>query len=130
MIKSFFVVLILAVLAPTAAFADAAADLRKTCTEAMNADPKLADDVVRIAEEKRAQKIDDELILNDRCTLKLHQDAQDRIAKNERHVILAYAAMWLVAVGFVVFLWRRQQALKAEIAQLRRDLDAAAKEPT
>jgi hypothetical protein len=33
--------------------------------------------------------------------------------------------MWIVAAAFVIFLWRRQQALKLEIAHLRRDLKAA-----
>jgi len=42
-------------------------------------------------------------------------------------VILAYAAMWLLSVGFVLFLWRRQQGLRVEIGQLRRDLEAASK---
>jgi CcmD family protein len=40
-------------------------------------------------------------------------------------VIYAYAAMWIIAAGFVVFLWRRQRGLEAEIEHLRRDLDAA-----
>jgi CcmD family protein len=44
-------------------------------------------------------------------------------------VILAYAAMWVIAAGFVLFLWRRQQALRSEIERLRRDLDAAAGPP-
>jgi hypothetical protein len=65
---------------------------------------------------------------NDDVIKKAHEDADYHIEKNERHVVLAYAAMWLIAAGFVVFLWRRQQALKLEIAQLRKDLDAAAKE--
>lgn len=58
---------------------------------------------------------------------KQHEDAGTAIAKNEKHVLLAYAAMWLLSAAFVLFLWRRQQALKTEIAQLRRDLEAAAK---
>ena len=60
-------------------------------------------------------------------TKQQHEDAAHSIAKNERHVILAYAAMWLLAAGFVLFLWRRQQGLQAEISRLRRDLEAAAK---
>ena len=59
--------------------------------------------------------------------LGMKREAAAEIAKNEKHVILAYAAMWLVAAGFVLFLWRRQQALKIEIANLRRDLATAAK---
>jgi len=57
-----------------------------------------------------------------------HEKAALVIAKNEKHVILAYAAMWVIAAAFLMFLWRRQQALKGEIAQLKSDLDAAVKD--
>ena len=50
------------------------------------------------------------------------------ILKNEAHVIYAYAAMWLLAAAFLLFVWRRQQGLRTEIAQLRADLAAAAKD--
>ena len=65
-----------------------------------------------------------ELVAN---TKRQHEAAAMAIAKNEKHVVLAYAAMWLLSVGFVLFLWRRQQGLRTEIAQLRRDLEAASK---
>lgn len=93
-------------------------DARKLCTDAMNADPQFAAAIVKVADEKAAAK-------RDADTLATHQDAVARVQKNERHVIYAYAAMWIVAAAFVLFLWRRQQALNAEIATLRRDLDAA-----
>lgn len=95
-----------------------AAALRKTCTDAMNADPAFATSIAATVDKQIDQK-----------TIDAHTQAAAQIAENERHVILAYAAMWILAVLFVVFLWRRQQALKTEIAQLRKDLDAAAKEP-
>ncbi|HET7505436.1 MAG TPA: hypothetical protein VFK02_30660 [Kofleriaceae bacterium] len=94
-------------------------DARKACTAAMNADPKFAAEIVRVADEKAA-------IERDKDTLATHQEAAQRVQKNERHVIYAYAAIWIVAAAFVIFLWRRQQALKTEIAHLRRDLEAAA----
>lgn len=100
------------------AAAQPADDARKQCTAAMNADPKFAAEIVRIADETAAQK-------RDADTVAAHKDAEYHIQKNERHVIYAYAAMWIVAAGFVIFLWRRQQALTAEILQLRRELDAA-----
>lgn len=56
-----------------------------------------------------------------------HENAAKAIAKNEKHVVLAYAALWVLAAGFLLFLWRRQQALKTEIANLKRDLEAATK---
>lgn len=104
--------------------------LRKTCAAAMMQDPSFADSIIRKAEIQLKDKVEREQVLNDVCILSQHKEAQADIAKNERHVIMAYAAMWLVAAGFVLFLWRRQQALKTEIAQLRRDLDAATKDAT
>lgn len=92
---------------------------RAQCTAAMNADPKFAAEIVKIADDAAALRRDAE-------TVNAHNDANANIQKNERHVIYAYAAMWIIAAGFVIFLWRRQQALQAEIAQLHRDLDAAA----
>ena len=87
------------------------AELRKICADAMNADATFAEAIAKTVNEE---------------TLRQHLNAGKAIAKNERHVILAYAAMWLVAAGFVLFLWRRQQGLKIEIERLRRDLDKAA----
>jgi hypothetical protein len=104
--------------APPAAPADVAG-ARAQCTAAMNADPKFEAEIVKIADEKAALK-------RDADTLAAHTEAYARVQKNERHVIYGYAAMWIIAAGFVIFLWRRQQALQAEIVQLRRDLDAAA----
>ncbi len=91
--------------------ADAAA-LRKTCTDAMNKDPSFATSIVKVANEETALA---------------HMHAADDIARNEQHVIGAYAAMWIAAVIFLVFLWRRQQGLKSQIDRLTRDLDAAIK---
>jgi hypothetical protein len=107
-------------LAPPTAAAPAG-DARAQCTAAMNADPKFAAEIVKIADEKAALQRDQE-------TLAAHNDAYFHIQKNERHVIYAYAAMWIIAAGFVIFLWRRQQALVLEIGQLRRDLEAAAED--
>jgi len=104
--------------APPAASGDAAS-ARAQCTAAMNADPKFEAEIVKIADEKAALK-------RDADTLAAHTDAYAHVQKNERHVIYGYAAMWIIAAGFVIFLWRRQQGLQAEIVQLRRDLDAAA----
>ncbi len=95
----------------------ALSDARKACTDAMNADPEFAKSIVLTADKNI-----------DARTLEAHQKAAAQIAENERHVIYAYAAMWIIAALFVVFMWWRQQGLKAELAQLRRDLDAATKE--
>ncbi|MCE9658813.1 MAG: hypothetical protein K8R60_09660 [Burkholderiales bacterium] len=92
-----------------------AAALRQTCTDAMNADTTFANDIIRQVNEETALK-------------RIH--AGDKIAKDERQVILAYAAMWIAAVGFLVFLWWRQRGLEKQIAQLEQDLAAATKAAT
>jgi hypothetical protein len=107
--------------AQTEPSAQTSADARKACSAAMNADPAFAAEIVKVADERAQVKRDED-------TVKAHVDANFHVQKNERHVIYAYAAMWIVAAGFVVFLWRRQQALKTEIANLRRDLEAAAED--
>ena len=107
--------ILLLVLWPMWASADPTpAELRQTCAAAMNANPGFADEIVKTINEKTAFK---------------HAQAADEIAMNERHVILAYAAMWVVAALFLIFLWRRQQALRAELLRLQKDLDAAIAEP-
>jgi hypothetical protein len=89
---------------------------RQACADAMNADPEFAKSIVSTVDKQIDQK-----------TIDAHVAAANQIAENERHVIFAYAAMWILAVIFIVFMWRRQQALKTELVQLRKDLDAAAK---
>lgn len=88
------------------------AAMRKTCADAMNADPTFAQSIVETINADTARQ---------------HAKAADAIAKNEKHVLGAYAAMWVLAAAFLIFMWRRQQKLSGEIAQLKRDLEAAAK---
>jgi hypothetical protein len=90
------------------------AQARQACADAMNAYPDFAIDIVDKINNQTAQE---------------HIDAADKIARNEKHVILAYGAMWVVAAAFVIFLWTRQRALQEEILRLRNDLAAAAKDP-
>jgi len=106
---------------PAAAPVPSAADARNACSAAMNADPAFAAEIVKVADERAALK-------RDADTVAAHVDANQKIQRNERHVIYAYAAMWVIAAAFVMFLWRRQRALESEIVHLRRELDAAAGE--
>ena len=99
------------------ATAQPADEARKACTEAMNKDPEFAKSIISTIDKQIDQK-----------TIDAHMDAVKHIQKNEKHVIYAYAAMWIIAALFVAFLWMRQQALKTEIAQLRKDLEVAARE--
>lgn len=109
--------------APPATPPGSTEDARKACTAAMNADPQFAASIVKTADEHAAAQ-------RDRDTVKAHLDANHHIQKNQRHVIYGYAAMWVIAAGFVIFLWRRQLGLKLEIANLRRDLEAAGEPPS
>jgi len=37
-------------------------------------------------------------------------------------VVIAYSAIWLVLLGFVASVWRRQRQVQADLAQLERQL--------
>ena len=100
--------------------------LRKTCVDAMNANESFARSIIQTAIE--TDRVSVKAICADVDTAKTHQEAVAYVEKNQRHVILAYAAMWIIAALFLFYLLQRQQRLKAEIAQLRHDLDAAAKD--
>jgi hypothetical protein len=102
-----------------AARADDAA--RKACTDAMNADPSFANAIIATANADLASKIHN----YDIKFTTLQEDAADKVATNQRHVLYAYIAIWLAAAGFVGFLWRKQQALKSQIARLESDLAKA-----
>ena len=90
--------------------------LQQQCRDALNADPAFAKQVADKFQLQIEQK-----------TLDAQLDADKRIKENKAHVIYAYAALWVIAAVFVIFLFFRQQGLKAEIAGLRKDLEAAAK---
>jgi len=96
-------------------------------SEALAHDPSSYDTYV---ESRRALALDLPTFVNEspRDVRAIVTECVTHIAKNERHVILAYAAMWVVAAAFVIFLWRRQLALKDEIQRLQRDLAAAIKD--
>ena len=87
---------------------------KQACATAMNTDPNFAKSI-ELTIDKRL----------DQQTIDAHEDAYHHIQKNESHVIYAYAAMWVLAALLVGFLFLRQQALKTEIAALKRDLTKA-----
>jgi hypothetical protein len=63
--------------------------------------------------------------LEGRLRTQIHVQTSREVSTNNRHVVMAYAAIWLIAVGFVVLLWRKQQALRAEIDRLSKELSKA-----
>ena len=100
--------------------------LRQACVAAMNANEGFARSIIQKAID--TDRVSVQAMCADIDTVKTHQEAVADVEKNERHVIGAYAAMWVIAALFLLYLLRRQQRLRAEIEQLRRDLDAAAKD--
>ena len=89
---------------------------KKACADALNADPEFAKSVMTTFDKTL-----------DKRMIEQHEAAAKKIQQNERHVIFAYGAMWVIAALFVGFLWLRQQRLKAEITALRHELDEAVK---
>lgn len=92
----------------------------------MNADDTFARSIIRTAIKTQREAVN--TVCADADTLKTHQDAVAKVEQNERHVIGAYAGMWVIAAAFLLYLLQRQQRLKAEIDQLRNDLKDAAKD--
>jgi hypothetical protein len=114
--KKLLVLVVLALGATTAVAAPTPDTVKQECRDALNNDPDFAKAI--------ADKFNLQI---EQRTLDAQVAADARIKKNEAHVIYAYAAMWVLAALFVIFLFMRQQALKREIATLRKDLEAAAK---
>ncbi len=59
----------------------------------------------------------------------LHEEETDAIVNNNRHVIMAYAALWVLVVFFVLFMWVRQRRLQEEIERLEQEVAKASEEP-
>jgi CcmD family protein len=58
----------------------------------------------------------------------VHRNETATFTRNNKHVVIAYAAIWVLTIGFVVLLFLRQGKLKAEIERLHRELGKAIKE--
>lgn len=66
--------------------------------------------------------------LRDSLRPDVHQAEAALIQKNERHVVMAYAGLWILTVGFVILLWFRQRRLVAELDALEKKLAKAAED--
>lgn len=58
----------------------------------------------------------------------VHRTEAQRISTNNRHVVMAYAGLWILAVGFLVLMWLRQAKLMNEIERLESELKKAVAE--
>jgi len=55
--------------------------------------------------------------------VKVHEQDADLIAKNHKHVIMGYSALWIIAVVFLVFTWRKHRELQVEATRLQAEVD-------
>jgi CcmD family protein len=60
--------------------------------------------------------------IRDALKIAVHREQSDKFTRNNRHVVLAYGAIWVLTLGFVVMMWRRQARLTAEIDRLRAEV--------
>jgi hypothetical protein len=63
--------------------------------------------------------------LEGRLRTHIHEQTAKEVTTNNRHVVMAYAAIWIIAIGFVVLMWRKQVALRGEIERLSKELSKA-----
>ncbi len=64
----------------------------------------------------------------ERLANRIHQTELDTIRTNNRHVVMAYAALWVLMLGFVAFMWTKQRSLREEIAELQDELREATRD--
>lgn len=79
-------------------------------------------------EDELAKDADWQADVKARLAPEVHEEDAQQMLTNRRHVVMAYAALWALAAGFVVFLWVRQRGLQAEIARLGREIEQATKD--
>lgn len=58
----------------------------------------------------------------------VHQDEYATFQRNNKHVIIAYAAIWVLTVGFAFLMWLRHGKLAGELARLKSDIARGAKD--
>jgi len=66
--------------------------------------------------------------LKDSLRPSVHEAEAGLITRNNKHVVMAYAAVWILTVGFVVLLWFRQRRLVAELDALEKKVAKAAEQ--
>ncbi len=59
---------------------------------------------------------------------KVHEADATIMLKNKKHVVMAYAALWILTVAFLILLWLRQRRLVAELDRLEAKVAKAAAE--
>jgi CcmD family protein len=67
-------------------------------------------------------------LIEENARYAFHRDETSKLTRNNDHVVMAYAAIWVLTVFFVVLVFLRQSKLKAELARLQADLARATKD--
>jgi len=67
-------------------------------------------------------------LIEENARYAFHRDETSKLTRNNEHVVMAYAAIWVLTVFFVVLVFLRQGRLKAELARLQADLARATKD--
>src|SRR5262245_28577346 len=78
-------------------------------------------------EDELKKDADWQKILRDRLRDDVHQEDADAMLTNKAHVQYAYAAIWVLVVAFLGFLYTKQRGLRTEITRLERELEDAKK---
>lgn len=114
--------------------AHAKMNIQAQCEQAIVADPewhtRLKGQLARrLLTEEPTTKPDKVLRaqLKDMLRPEIHTKDANRMLRNKRHVVYAYAALWIITAVFVLFMWRRQRGLTDEIARLRSEIEAELK---
>jgi hypothetical protein len=58
----------------------------------------------------------------------VHQEDANIMARNKKHVVMAYGALWGLTVVFLVLMWLRQRRMREEMERLAAQIAKAASE--
>jgi hypothetical protein len=94
--------------------------LRDQLTQRLLVDDEGANELTKENLEWRA-------LMKKELATEIHQQDADEMATNRKHVIMAYAALWVITALFIIYMYMRQVRLREEIARLERDIRDAAR---
>lgn len=114
MIATWFVFVVLTVIDAQAQPAPVSAEERAMCERALASDAAWRQALMQPAYDK----------LEDDTRERHAQDAA-AIARNKRHVVMAYTALWLLTVGFLFYIWRRGRETEKLAVDLAARLEQA-----
>lgn len=64
--------------------------------------------------------------LKNRFRADLHEEESASMLRNNRHVVAAYGVIWVMMLGFMLYMYLNQRGLGTEIARLESELKKAA----